>query len=180
MNLVLAIIIACEIGFWVLIVAGLIVRYVLGRRRTGLVLLALTPLVDLILLVATVLDLRSGATAGTAHGLAAVYLGISIAYGHKMIGWADTRFAHHFADGPRPTRLYGMSYARECWKDVVRTVAAALIAAGFLYLLIALVDDPGRTAALAGFCPILGLIVLIDLVWAIGYTLWPRRQPSQV
>lgn len=180
MNLILAIIIACEIGFWVLIIAGLIVRYVLGRRRAGLVLLALTPLVDLILLVATVLDLRSGATAGTAHGLAAVYLGISIAYGHKMIGWADTRFAHRFAAGARPTRLYGMSYAQECWKDVVRTVAAALIAAGFLYLLIALVGDPGRTAALAGFYPILGLIVLIDLVWAIGYTLWPRRQPSQV
>ena len=36
-------IIACEIGFWVLIAAGLLAKYPLGMPQLGLVLLALTP-----------------------------------------------------------------------------------------------------------------------------------------
>ncbi|THJ68795.1 hypothetical protein E8P82_01600 [Arthrobacter echini] len=175
--MILVVIIACEIGFWVLIIAGLMVRYLLGKRRAGLVLLALTPLVDLILLTATVLDLRAGATATFVHGLAAVYLGISIAYGHRMIDWADARFAHRFGGGPRPTRHYGTRYAQECWKDVVRTIIAVLIAAGFLQLLTVLVDDAARTEALTGFYPILGIVFVVDLLWAVSYTIWPRKQP---
>ncbi len=177
MNVILAIIIGCEIGFWVLIVAGLVLRYLLGKQRAGLVLLALTPLVDLILLVATVVDLRAGATAGIVHGLAAVYLGMSIAYGHKMIAWADARFAYSFAGGRRPVQYYGARYAKECWKDVVRTIVAVLIAAGLLQLLTLLVGDPSKTEALTGLYPILGIVLMIDLIWAVGYTLWPKKQP---
>ena len=66
-----AVIIACEIGFWVVILAGLAARYLLGRRRLGAVLMACVPLVDLVLLVATVIDLRRGGQAELVHGLAA-------------------------------------------------------------------------------------------------------------
>lgn len=176
MDLILAVIVACEIGFWVFIVAGLLARYVLRRPRTGTVLLAMTPVADLVLLAATVLDLRAGAAAGIFHGLAALYLGFSIAYGHKMISWADARFAHRFADGPAPIRRHGAECAKESWKDVLRTTLAVSIAAGLLWSLTVLVGDAGRTGGLAGLHPILGIVFLVDLIRAISYTLWPKKQ----
>lgn len=178
MDLILAIIVACEIGFWVFVVLGLLVRYVLGRRRTGALLLAMTPVVDLVLLAAVIISLQSGGTATFFHGLAALYLGISIAYGHKMIKWADTHFAYRFARGPAPVRLYGREYTKERWKDVVRTTVAVAIAAGILWLLTALVDDSSRTDAFAGVYPVLGIWYVIDLLWATSYTLWPKKRPA--
>jgi hypothetical protein len=175
-----ALIVACEIGFWILVVLGLVARYPLRRRRLGLVLLALTPAVDVVLLVATGIDLRGGASATFAHGLAAIYLGFSLAYGHKMIAWADTRFAYHFAGGPAPVKLYGGAYARECWRDVVRTTAAVVIAAGTIAGLVAMVDDPARTTALSARYAILGLILAAEILWAASYTIWPRRQTRRV
>lgn len=179
MDLVLAVIVACEVGFWVLIVAGLVTRYVLGRRRLGLVLLALTPVVDLVLLAATVVDLRHGATATGAHALAAVYLGFSLAYGHAMIRWADVRFAHRFAGGPAPVKLYGAAYARRCWADVLRTGLGAAVAGGLMLLLATMVDDPSRTEVLTDLQPVLGIVVAAEVLWAVSYTLWPRREPAR-
>lgn len=177
MDLILTVIIACEIGFWVFVVLGLLARYVLRRPRTGFVLLAMTPVVDLVLLTAVIINLQGGGTATFFHGLAALYLGISIAYGHKMVKWADVRFAHRFARGPVPVKIYAVEYAKECWTDVVRTTVAVGIAAGILWLLTTLVDDPSRTEALTGIYPVLGIWFMIDLLWAISYTLWPKKQP---
>ena len=177
MDLILTVIIACEIGFWVFVVLGLLARYVLRRPRTGFVLLAMTPVVDLVLLTAVIINLQGGGTATFFHGLAALYLGISIVYGHKMVKWADVRFAHRFARGPAPVKIYAAEYAKECWTDVVRTTAAVGIAAGILWLLTTLVDDPSRTEALTGIYPVLGIWFMIDLLWAISYTLWPKKQP---
>ena len=140
-------------------------------------LLALTPVLDLILLAANAVDLSRGSTATFAHGLAAIYLGVSVAYGHKMIQWADTRFAHRFADGPAPTKRYESAYTAECWRDVVRTGIALAIAAGVLWLLIAIASDPQRSAALTSMFGILGIIAAVELVRAIGYTLWPKKTP---
>ena len=36
----LGIVIACEIGFWAVIVVGLVVRYTLSAKRLGLLLIA--------------------------------------------------------------------------------------------------------------------------------------------
>src|SRR5437899_3014186 len=99
---VMTVLVACEIGFWVVLAAGLLLRYPLRRPRAGAVVLACVPLVDLVLLGATVADLRSGATAGVRHGLAAVYIGFSVAYGHSAVRWADGHFRHRFAGGPKP------------------------------------------------------------------------------
>lgn len=79
-------IIACEIGFWVVILAGLITRYVFNKKRLGLFFLALTPVIDLLLLVVTATDLYNGAVATQVHAIAAIYLGVSIAFGKSMIG----------------------------------------------------------------------------------------------
>lgn len=99
-----AVIVACEIGFWVLLLAGLACRYLLRRQLLSTILLALAPAVDLVLLIASVLDLRGGGTATAVHGLAAIYLGVSVGFGHRMMHWADVRFAHRFAGGPPPAK----------------------------------------------------------------------------
>ena len=176
--MILAVVIACEIGFWVVIALGLLARYVLRWRRAGAALLALTPVVDLVLLTATAIDLRSGATASFAHALAALYLGFSIAYGHALVRAADVRFAHRFVQGPAPRKLVGAAYAVSCWKDLLRTALAAAIAAGAVLLLRWIADDPARTEALDGVFPILLLVVAIELITAVGCTVWPRRAPG--
>lgn len=175
---ILAIIIACEVGFWVLILLGLLARYPLRRRRLGLVLLALTPVVDVVLLAATAIDLSRGATATTFHGIAAIYLGFSVAYGHKMITWADSHFAYRFAGGPAPRKRYGAAHTAESWRDVARTILAAAIAAGVLWGLILISGDPARASALVGMFRILGIIAAIELIWAISYTFWPKKAPA--
>lgn len=178
MGLILTVIIACEIGFWLFVVLGLAARYVMRRPRLGAVLLAMTLVVDVFLLTAVIVNLQAGGKASFFHGLAALYLGISIVYGRTMITWADVRFAHRFADGPAPVKLYGRSYAKQCWIDVARTAAAVGIAAAILWLLMALVDDPGSTNELRGIYPILGIWFAIDILWAISYTVAPRKKPA--
>lgn len=59
--MILIAIVACEIGFWLVLLAGLLARYMLRRRRLGAVLLAGVPLIDIVLLALTVVDLRQGA-----------------------------------------------------------------------------------------------------------------------
>jgi hypothetical protein len=176
----LAAILACEIGFWVVLLAGLSVRYLLGLRRTGAVLLAATPLVDLALLIFTVIHLRSGAEAQPADGLAAVYLGVSIAFGHRMLRWADARFAHRFAGGPPPppSPKRGPEHARRqrgLWylHLLAFAIGSALLAGGTL-----LVGDAAQAEALLSWIPRWGVVLAIDFVWSFSYTLWPRRQSA--
>jgi hypothetical protein len=172
---VLTVIVACEIGFWVTVLGGLAARYLLHRRRLSLVLLLTAPLLDVVLLVTTAADLRSGSTASLEHGLAALYLGFSVAYGHRLVHWADVRFAHRFDGGPAPVRLTGAAYTRACWADVGRTLLAVSVAAVVLLGLIGWVDAPERTEALRGEFPLLGLVLGVELLWAVSYTVWPRR-----
>ena len=174
----IGLIVACEIAFWVFVGAGLLARYPLRRPRLGLVLLLLAPVADVVLLVAAAVDLRRGATAELGHGLAVVYLGVSVAYGHRMIRWADVRFAHRFAGGPPPVRLHGLAYARHCWGDVARTLLAAAIAAGVVWLLTAVAGDPARTTSLTSARSWLLVVLAIDVVFAVSYTIWPRRPQS--
>jgi hypothetical protein len=123
--------------------AGLTLRYPLGRPRAGAVLLFLTPVIDLVLLVVTVLDLRGGAQAEWMHGLAAAYLGYSVAFGPSTIRWVDVRFAHRFAGGPPPSRRdrYGRARSIKEWKIFGLAVLAWLVSAGLLLGAIALVGD---------------------------------------
>ncbi|HEU5030314.1 MAG TPA: hypothetical protein VFV01_35755 [Spirillospora sp.] len=175
--MLVGVIAACEIGFWVVLAAGLAARYPLRMRRTGAALLLGVPLVDLVLLVATVADLRGGATAGFAHGLAAAYLGYSAAFGHGMVRWADERFAHRFAGGPPPRRKprYGRARARYEWVEFGKAAVATAIGCALLLAMIALVGDADRTAALTGWTARLGLVLAVWSLWPITHTLWPSR-----
>lgn len=173
--MILTAIVACEILFWVAIGSGLVARYLLRRPRLGGVLLILGPVIDAVLLGLVATDLLRGGVASWHHGLAALYIGISIAYGTRMVAWADARFAHRFAGGAAPERLSGRAYTVKCWGDVLRTTLAVVVAGALLGGLIVVVDDPVRTEALAGFFGVLVMIVAVDVVWAVSYTLWPKR-----
>ena len=176
--MILFAIIACEIAFWVLIVVGLVLRYPARMPRAGLVALALVPVVDVMLLAFTAINLRSGATATVAHALAALYLGFSVAYGHRLITWADTRFAHRYANGPAPVKLHGTAYTRLCWGDVRRTAIAVTVASAVTWVLVAWVGDPVRTATLETTYRWSAIILGIETLVAVTYTIWPRRAPS--
>jgi len=44
--------------------------------------------------------------------------------------------------------------------------------------LILLVGAPERTSELLRFFPILGVVIGIDVLWALGYTVWPKKAPA--
>jgi hypothetical protein len=172
---ILAVIIACEIGFWIVVLGGLAARYLMGSRRVGTALLVCAPLIDVVLLGAVTAHLATGATASWHHGLAALYIGFSVTYGHRMIAWADTRFAHRFADASLPVKPTGSQYTKQCWADVIRTMAAAIITAGIIAAITWWVGNSARTEALTGWYGVLGMIVAIEFIWAASYSIWPRK-----
>ncbi|MFF5717644.1 hypothetical protein [Streptomyces buecherae] len=178
--MIVTMIVVAEVGFWVLLIGGLSVRYLLRRPRAGAALLMCEPVLELALLVAAVLDLRDGATASTRHGLAAMYIGFSVAYGHYTMTWADRHFAYRFAGGPKPAKppRYGMARAAHEWKMWLRTALGAGIAAGLLQLAVWCVDDPDRTGALRDMQTPMGMVTGIWLVVALSYTLWPKKDPA--
>jgi hypothetical protein len=173
---ILAVIVAVEIAFWALLVAGLTARYVLRAPRLGAALLIAVPLVDLVLLGATIIDLRGGATAGTAHGLAAVYIGVSVAFGHRIIRWTDVRFAHRFAGGPPPERgpRTGPAHARSEREGWYRHLLAWTVGAALIGLAVLAVGDLDRTEALVQLLGVWTVVLAIDFVVSFSYTLWPR------
>ncbi|WP_433493275.1 hypothetical protein ACQP26_16400 [Micromonospora sp. CA-248089] len=178
--MLIAVIVGCEVAFWVVLLAGLIARYPLRRPRLGAALLIAVPVVDLVLLAATMIDLRRGATATFAHGLAAAYLGFSVAFGHSMVRWADERFAHRFAGGPPPRRApkYGMARARHEWREWGKGMIGWAVACAVLLAGIAVVGDTDRTAELWAWAGRLTVVMAGWLVfWPVAYTVFPKRAP---
>jgi len=172
-------IVACEIAFWIVIVSGLFVRYVFKRNKLGLFLLALTPVIDLILVVVTSIDLYRGATATQAHGIAAVYIGVSIAFGKSMIEWADERFQYYWTKkGPKPKKRFGMDYARHYVKGWLRHVVAYAIGAVLLAGMIYLIQDPSRTEVLSGILKTWSLILGVDFLLAVSNFIWPKQEKA--
>ncbi|WP_342507226.1 hypothetical protein [Sporosarcina sp. FSL K6-2383] len=177
MNFIAWTIIACEIGFWIVILLGLITRYIFKRERLGFFFLALTPIIDLILLIVTATDLYNGATATQVHAVAAVYLGASIVFGKSMIRWADERFVYYIQkQGPKPVRKTGFAHARHSMKGSLQHVLAYIIGAAFLAAMIYFIDDPTRTEALSGMLKVWALVLGIDLVISLSYFIWPRPE----
>ncbi|GGK93788.1 hypothetical protein Ppa06_61990 [Planomonospora parontospora subsp. parontospora] len=178
--MVLAVIIACEVGFWVLLALGLAFRYLWGMRRLSAVLLLCVPLLDVVLLVTAVIDMRGGAQGSWHHGLAAAYLAYSVVFGHRTLKWADARFAHRFAGGPEPERppAGGTARTRYEWVMWIRIAVAYGLGCAVLYGLILMVGDPSRTAALNEFMIGASKVPLIALLWPLSYTLFPKKVPD--
>ena len=147
----------------------------LKREKLGLFLLALTPVIDLLLLIITGLDLYFGATATKAHAIAAVYVGISIAFGKSMIQWADERFQYYILkQGDKPIKRVGLDYAKHYFKGWLKHLLAYCIGAGLLLALIFLINDSTRTEALSSIFKVWSLVVGIDLVISISYFIWRK------
>ncbi|MFB7177997.1 hypothetical protein ACFCYI_09865 [Streptomyces sp. NPDC056257] len=179
--MIVALIIACEVGFWVLLAAGLALRYLAKMPRLGAAVLLCEPLMELVLLVVTTIDLKNGAEPDWKHGLAALYIGYTVGYGHYTVKWLDGHAAHRLAGGPKPAGAgYGKARAVHEWKLWVRTVVAAAVALGLLQVAIWYVGDAGDVSSLEawqfGALRAVGIHALV----AVAYTIWPKKAPAGV
>lgn len=170
-----------EVLFWVLLAGGLAARYLLRAPRLGLALLAGTILVDLGILATAVLDVRSGAVATSVHGLAALYIGFSVAFGHSLIRWADGHAAHRWAGAARPRKVprQGRERAAHEWQLFARWLVAGAIAAGALGLVILVAGPDAQVDALVDWFP---RLLLITGIWFATGPLWhlgSRAEPAR-
>ncbi|CAM5685158.1 hypothetical protein [Streptomyces fumanus] len=177
--MIVTLIIVCEVGFWVLLAAGLAVRYLLRMPRTGLALLLCEPLLEVALLAVTALDLRNGADPDWTHGLAALYLGYTAGHGHRTVKWLDGHAAHRL-DGRPPVRppRYGLARARHEGAVWLGTLVAAAVATGLLRLAMWYVDDPARSGPLESWEQFAWRAAVIHGLIALTYLIWPKRPPE--
>jgi hypothetical protein len=148
--LLYVLIVGCEAAFWLVLLLSLVARYVLRRQVLSKWLLRSLPLVDLLLLGFTAVDLKSGTEATFAHGQAAAYIGFTIAFGTTVVAWADGHFAHRFAAEPAPratpTRSWeAVRYDLALW---LRCIVACVITVALVEVMIAFVANDTVTQPL--------------------------------
>ncbi|WP_299529268.1 hypothetical protein [uncultured Streptomyces sp.] len=178
--MIVTLIVLCEIGFWVLLAAGLALRYGARRPRLGAAVLLCEPVLEVVLLVVTAIDLKNGAAPDWKHGLAAVYIGFTVGLGRSTITWVDARVAHRFAGGPAPVKppRYGRDRALHEWRVAARWILAAGVAAALLQAAAWYVGGDGDVSSLRAWQYRTGFVAAINLVIATSYTLFPKRAPA--
>ncbi|ELS56492.1 hypothetical protein [Streptomyces viridochromogenes] len=178
--MIVALIIACEVGFWVLLALGLAVRYLLKWRRTSVALLLCEPLLEVVLFVATAIDLKNGAEPSWEHGVAALYIGYTVAYGHYTIRWLDGHAAHRLGGAPKPVGppRYGIPRARHEGRLWLRTVLAAAVACALLQGAVWYVGDDGDISSLRSFQWAALRAAGIHGLVALAYLIWPKKEPA--
>src|SRR5262245_55905572 len=164
-----AVIVASEIAFWTLLVAGLYARYALDRPRLSALMLLAAAASDLVVLLVAGLDLAGGATAQTSHVFAAVAVAYSVAYARHLVGIADRfvlrRLGRDVVQAPRPPKAVR---ERTGWYRHARMWAVGVPLLGAFYVL---ADDGRALAAAAG---IWTAILVIDFVVSFSYSLQDR------
>jgi len=180
-NFILLFIIGCEIAFWVVLFMALIVRYVLDLKKLSVVLLVSVPLIDVVLLAATTVDLSRGVAATFAHGLAAAYVGFSVAFGGVSIGWADSWFAHQFSDGAPPASAptHGWKLIRHEFIWWLRCVLAVAVTQFLVFLAIAYIDDPQKSEELKLWFKLPLITVVLWFIFGPLWVLLFRRSPPE-
>lgn len=175
--MLIALIVACEIGFWLLLLAGLVARYVLRRDRLSAALLLATPVIDVVLLAATAVDLRGGAEATPAHALAAIYVGVALGYGTHAVAWADARFAHRFAGGPAPRKppRHGRARGAHELSMWLRHLLAYLVGTGPMHLAVQITGDPARSEVFDQAADLWTIVLVLDFVVAVSYAVRARE-----
>ncbi|HEY9374554.1 hypothetical protein [Streptomyces sp.] len=170
----------CEVGFWVLLAAGLATRYLLKMPRLGMVLLLCEPLLEVVLLVVTAIDLKNGAAPDWKHGLAALYIGYTVGHGHRTVKWLDGHAAHRLAGGPPPPKApqYGKARARHEGAIWLGTLIGGAVATVLLLCAMWYVGDDGDTSSLKAWMFGAWRAVGIHGLIALSYTLWPRKAPE--
>ncbi|MET9562550.1 hypothetical protein [Streptomyces tauricus] len=180
--MIVTLIVVCEVGFWVLLAGGLAFRYLLRMPRTGLALLLCEPLLEVVLLVVTALDLKAGAEPNWTHGLAALYIGYTVGHGHRTVKWLDGHAAHRLGGAARPAGppKYGMARARHEGRVWLGTVVAAAVATGLLQIAIWYVGAPGRVSSLESWRYVAWRAAGIHGVIALTYLVFPKKAPESV
>jgi len=171
------VIVACEVGLWVLLGLGMVLRYMARLRRTSTVVLAGIPLLDLLLVIATAIDLHSGAEVGFVHVLAGFYLGSSLAFGPALVRWADVRFAHRFAGGPAPQKApkHGQERVAHLMREWYRVLGTVAIASAVLAVLILFFAAPEDQAGLWWW---IGRAWVVVGLWFVFGPLWQRGKSA--
>lgn len=178
--MIVTLIVICEVGFWVLLSGGLALRYLAKMPRLGAAVLLCEPLLEVILLAVTAIDLKNGAEPDWKHGLAAVYIGFTVGLGHHTIKWVDAKFAHRFAGGPPPVKppKYGTARMIHEWKTAVRWITAAVVAMGLLQAAIWYVGGDGDIGSLRMWQQKMLFAIGINVIIAGSYTLFPKQAPK--
>jgi hypothetical protein len=111
------------------------------------------------------------------HVLAAVYIGVSVAWGQRLIAWADARFAHRFVGGPPPAQppRTGREHAARERREWLRHTIAWATGTALLGLGVLLVGDLDRASALVSAAVLWTLVLAIDFVVSFSYMLWPKE-----
>lgn len=181
-GLLYGLVVACEAGFWLVLLLALVARYQWHAQRLSRALLQSLPALDLLLLAFTAADLRAGTPATFAHGLATAYVGFTVAFGSLAVRWADRRFVHWMAGrwAPDEPPLLGWHAVRDELALWLRSIGAWLITLVLLTALIAWIDDDVATAPLRDwFRFAFGSVVLwfvFGPVWSVVF--FRRQRPS--
>jgi hypothetical protein len=170
-------IITAEIAFWIVILIGLVCRYRFKKPKLSIIFFALTPVIDLLLVLLTAMDLRAGTPASISHGIAAVYIGVSIAYGKTMITWADEKFQQWFLKLPvEKKRLTGLAKGIHEIKMLGLHVIAYVISASLLYAMIVFIGQLTDTSSLLQVMKVWGIILIIDAIISFSYIIFPKKK----
>lgn len=172
--MLLALVVASEVSFGVFLLAGLLVRYVLKRPRTGAVLLMLSPVGYGVVLVFGAFDLAGGGTAELAHVMGAILVSIAVVSGkhhlHELDGWIQRKINRE--PKPQLTSAQHAAKQRQGWyrRFPECLLALALMAGG--YALTGFNAEHG--AALVNGMRFWAIILAIDFVWSFSYTIFPK------
>lgn len=91
-------IIGGEVLFWALLIVGLSTRYLLDWRGASTALLIATPIIDIVIIALTYVDLAEGSSSDFSHGLAAFYVGFSTVFGPDVVRFLDRKLARRFSE----------------------------------------------------------------------------------
>lgn len=160
-------IIACEVGFWILLGLGILARYPLGMPKLGMAFFYATPVVDLLLLAFVVIHLRGGAEPHFTHGLAALYIGFSVAFGHKSIAAVDRAYRTKVLKQEMEPLAKSAPYIEEL-KLLGRAVLAAVTAVIVLEVAIFFANNSAAGDLRSWY----GRIGIALFIWAIVGPLW--------
>ncbi|AOU00403.1 hypothetical protein ABEY01_12215 [Bacillus velezensis] len=179
MNAIAWLIVICEAAFWAAVIFGLAARYIFRRQKLGMFFFALIPILDAVLFLAAAADLYRGAAATMAHAVAAVYIGVSVAFGKSMIQWADERFRYYVVkEGAKPVKRYGLDYAKHYAKGWGRHVLAFVIGGVLLAGTVFLIQDASRTEALSGLLKGWSVVLCIDFLIMASFFVMPKKRKN--
>ena len=138
-----------------------------------------SPFADVVLLVLTALHLHGGAAPTQAHALAAGYLGVTLAFGHSLVQWADRHAAFRLAGGPKPAKQSrtGSEKLRYEWREFGKATIAWLVTCLILFVLAVFAGGADDARVLLGSA---GMFTMVLVIWfatgPVPAALGARRQ----